>query len=148
MVNLEKMLRQLMESQLQRAQGRVVPEEEKVVDLEPSEVIQPEVVADGLRQDLSASGGLSQRHLQSSIGADLDHQVGRLEYEDAATQQAHAAHDLGQLEHEDANEQLHIQSGPAAVDLAAEVAEMLKTPQGMAKAVLLAEIINRPTDRW
>ena len=35
MVNLEKMLRQLMESQLQRAEGQPLPVEEAVVDLEP-----------------------------------------------------------------------------------------------------------------
>ena len=33
-------------------------------------------------------------------------------------------------------------------DVANLVAAMLKTPQGMAQAVVLGEIINRPTDRW
>ena len=150
MVNLEKMLRQLMESQLQRAEGRPLPVEDEVVDLEPPEVMQPKSLVELPELRSAYSEDLSQRHLQSSIDpeANIDHLVGRLEQEDAATQQAHAGHDLGRLDHEDAAEQLHIPTGPKAVNLAAEVVEMLKTPQGMARAVLLGEIINRPTDRW
>ena len=150
MVNLEKMLRQLMESQLQRAEGQPLPVEEAVVDLEPPEVIQPESPVDLTDHRTAESGQLSQRHLKSTIdsGSQDDHQVGRLEHENAATQQAHARHQLGSLGHEDINEQLQLSTGPKAVNLAAEIAEMLKTPEGMAQAVLLAEIINRPTDRW
>ena len=150
MVNLEKMLRQLMESQLQRAEGRPLPVEEEVVELEPPEVMQPESPVDLTDHRISVSGQLSRRHLQSTIDprSNIDHQVGRLEREDAATQQAHTGHDLGQLDHEDAAEQLHLSTGPNVVNLAAEIAEMLKTPQGMARAVLLGEIINRPIDRW
>ena len=150
MVNLEKMLRQLMESQLQRAEGRPLPVEEEVVDLEPPEVMQPESLVDLTAHRIPESGRLTERRLKSSIDpeSNVDHQVGRLEHEDAATQQAHAGHELGRLDHEDAAEQLHLSAGPKAVNLAAEIAEMLKTPQGMAQAILLAEIINRPTDRW
>jgi hypothetical protein len=150
MVNLEKMLRQLMESQLQRAEGRPLPVEEEVVDLEPPEVMQPESLVDLTDHRIPESGQLTERRLKSSIDpeSNIDHQVGRLKHEDAATQQAHAGHELGRLAHEDAAEQLHLSAGPKAVNLAAEIAEMLKTPQGMAQAILLAEIINRPTDRW
>jgi hypothetical protein len=150
MVNLEKMLRQLMESQLQRAEGRPLPVEEEVVDLEPPEVMQPESLDDLPDQSISEREQLSERHLKSTIVRDshIDHPVGRLEHEDAATQQAHTGHELGRLDHEDAAEQLHLSTDSKAVNLAAEIAEMLKTPQGMAQAVLLAEIINRPTDRW
>ena len=150
MVNLEKMLRQLMESQLQRAEGRPLPVEDEVVDLEPPPVLQPQAPVDLTEHRVPVIGELSKRRLQSTIAprSNIDHQVGRLEQEDAVTQQAHARHDLGQLAHEDVAEQLHLSTGPAAVDLAAEVAEMLKTPQGMARAVILGEIINRPIDRW
>ena len=74
--------------------------------------------------------------------------MGRLEHEDAATQLTHAAHGLGTLEHEDAYAQLQIPVELTSPDVANLVAAMLKTPQGMAQAVVLGEIINRPTDRW
>ena len=151
MVNLEKMLRQLMESQMQRAEGRPAAVEEEVVDIHPAQVLQPPAAPVDLATNMiPVSGNLSQRHLKSSLTVeqDLDHRVGRLEHEGAAEQLAHAAHDLGQLEHEDAYEQLQIPVETISPDFAKLVATMLKTPQGMAQAVVLGEIINRPTDRW
>ena len=151
MVNLEKMLRQLMESQMQRAGGEPAAVEEEVVDLGPAQVLQPLAQPVDLAANMiPASGDLSQRHLQSSLTVeqDLDHQVGRLEREDATEQLTHAAHGLGQLDHEDAYSQLKIPVELASPDLAKLVASMLKSPQGMAQAVVLGEIINRPTDRW
>ena len=151
MVNLEKMLRQLMESQMQRAQGGPAAVEEEVVDLQPAQVLRPPAQPVDLAANmLPASGDLSQRHLQSSLDVEegFDHKVGQLEHEGAAEQLAHAAHDLGRLEHEDAYEQLHIQAETPPPDYAKLIASMLKTPQGMAQAVVLGEIINRPTDRW
>ena len=146
MVNLEKMLRQLMDSQQQRAQGRQPAVEDEVVELEMAPVVQtpPDLEPTPVRESLS------ERHLRSSLReeADLDHHVGRLEHEDAATQLGHDSHRLGQLDHEDLSEQLGIPEGPPSQSLAAEIASMMKTPRGMAQAVLLAEIINRPTDRW
>jgi len=151
MVNLEKMLRQLMESQMQRAEGGPAAVEEEVVDLGPAQVLQPPAQPVDLAASMvPTSGNLSQRHIQSSLTVekDFDHQVGRLEREDAATQLTHAAHDLGQLEHEDAYSQLQIPVELTSPDVANLVAAMMKTPQGMAQAVVLGEIMNRPTDRW
>ncbi|MFP6753440.1 MAG: hypothetical protein VB855_17285 [Pirellulaceae bacterium] len=145
------MLRQLMESQMQRAEGGPAAVEEEVVDLGPAQVLQPPAQpVDLAARMVPTSGNLSQRHIQSSLTVeeDLNHQVGRLEREDAATQLTHAAHDLGQLEHEDAYSQLQIPVELTSPDVANLVAAMMKTPQGMAQAVVLGEIINRPTDRW
>ena len=150
MVNLERMLRQLMESQMQRVEGHPEAVEEEVVDLHPDQVVRPQAPVDLSANVLHQSGQLSQRHLQSSltVGKDLDHQVGRLEHKDAATQLAHGAYDLGQLEHEDAYSQLQIPVDLPSPDIAAEIISLLKTPRGMAQAVLLSEIIDRPTHRW
>jgi hypothetical protein len=146
MVNLEKMLRQLMDSQQQRAQGRQPQVEDEVVELGMSSVVQtpPDLEPTPVRESLS------ERHLQSALSeeANPDRHVGRLEQEDAATQLGHGSHRLGQLDHEDLSEQLGITTSPLSRSLAAEIASMMKTPRGMAQAVLLAEIINRPTDRW
>tara|TARA_B100000809_G_C14865647_1_gene433580 strand:+ start:162 stop:617 length:456 start_codon:yes stop_codon:yes gene_type:complete len=151
MVNLEKMLRQLMESQMQRAEGGPAAVEEEVVDLGPAQVLQPPAqLVDLAASMVPTSGDLSQRHIQSSLTVeeDFDHQVGRLEREDAATQLTHAGHDLGQLGHEDAYSQLQIPVELTSPNVAKLVAAMMKTPQGMAQAVVLGEIMNRPTDRW
>ena len=146
MVNLEKMLRQLMDSQQQRVQGRQPQVEDEVVELEMAPVAQtpPDL------EPTPDRGSLSERHLKSSLReeADPDHHVGRLEHEDAATQLGHGSHRLGQLDHEDLSEQLGVTTSPLSRSLAEEIASMMKTPRGMAQAVLLAEIINRPTDRW
>jgi len=150
MVNLERMLRQLMESQMQRAEGHPEAVEEEVVDLHPDQVVRPQAPVDLSANVLPQSGQLSQRHLESSLTVekDLDHQVGRLGHEDTATQLAHAAHDLEQLEHEDPYAQLQIPVDLPSPDIAAEIISLLKTPRGMAQAVLLSEIIDRPTHRW
>ena len=154
MVNLEKMLRQLMESQMQRAGGQPAGVEEEVVDLHPAQVVEPPPPVDLSENVVLERGQLSQRHLKSSLNVEqgLDHQVGRLEREDAETQLTHAAHDLGQLGHENVYEQLHIseeQDSPdITADLAADIIALLKTRRGMVQAVLLSEIIDRPTHRW
>ena len=82
MVNLEKMLRQLMESQLQRAEGRPLPVEEEVVDLEPPEVMQPESLVDLTDHRIPESGQLTERRLTSTIKREphIDQQVGTLKH--------------------------------------------------------------------
>lgn len=125
MVNLERMLRELIQSQLGKAQGHAVPPEEQVVEVEAEAAIHNLAV-----EQVNQGGDLNERHLESQLHVEENfaRQVSR----------------LAQAEVPD-----HTDSNTLRTNaLAKEIKRLLRKPGGPARAVMLAEIINRPTDRW
>jgi hypothetical protein len=125
MVNLERMLRELIQSQLGKAQGHAVPPQEQVVEVETEDAIHSLAV-----EQVDHGGDLGDRHIESRLNVEekFNSQVSHLPHADTP-------------QFEDADE--------ARQDaLASDIMRLLREPGGPARAVILAEIINRPTHRW
>lgn len=145
MVNLERMLRELIQSQLGKAKGHAVPAEEQVVDLDA-------VAADAAMDDLATEtqdhgGNLDERHIESRLKVDENLGGERAHIESRLQGKEHFDHEVAHIKQKDIHDP-HKPSGPARESLASQVRHMLAEPGGAAQAVIMAEIINRPTDRW
>ena len=107
----------------------------------PEELVEVTAVAVPLRRRHLAEGALTEHARQ--LGEEIGQTDERLE----AHLHQKFDHSLGKLSAREATpaEQVAV---ALATTPASEVAALLATPQGMQQAVVLSEILQRPTDRW
>lgn len=98
----------------------------------------------------AAVGALSQKHLAESQLAEQAAHLGEriAQADDRIDARLHKKfdHQMGQFQHEQITGHRHKDETEAEPSVAARIAKMLTTPTGMRDAVILHEILRRPSD--
>jgi hypothetical protein len=143
---LEKLIQQVAEQQQPppRAPRRRMQDEVEVLDVDTAEVIQADVIeAEPLHEEVAAH--VSQRMDTSDVSqhaSRLGAEVGQADEKLESRLHQKFDHDVGGLAARDAEMQA------AAAMSSSEIARMLGNPANIRQAIILSEILTRPSDRW